>query len=302
MALTSLDNIISTASAGSAGGAAIQQYRIMWNKQIGTAAYTIGRWYDTSFLYGCPTSETFPGTALNATLFTSTNNPGFMSTGGNVSPSQKVLATIEAFGQAATAVPSWLLLVDQLMYYPAINLNTNLQQNLVNNVTLPRYTTGNGVMMYFNVTAGTTGATATALHATGFNYTNSYGSTGRVIPGTVSFVASSIVPAIPHASVAQNTFGPFIPLDAGDQGVQSVQNIQFTVSCGTACTVNLILCKPLAAIPLTTIWVPQSRNFVFDMPSMPRIYDGACLNFLLFSGAATAASQQFNAMMTFIWG
>jgi hypothetical protein len=275
----------------------------MWNKQIGTAAYTAGRWYDTSFLYGYPTSETFPGTALTSTLFTSTNNPGFMPTGGNVSPSQKTLTTIEAFAQNATSVPMWLLLVDQLMYYPQINLDTNLQQTLINTVTLPRYTSGSGVMMYFNVTAGTTGATATAIHPTGFNYTNSYGTNGRVIPGTVAFPASAIVPSIPHAQPAsQNTMGPFLPLDAADQGVQSVQNVQFTVSCGTVCTVNLILCKPIAAVPISTVWVPQGRNFIFDMPYMPRIYDGACLNFLLFSGVAVAASQQINAMMSFIWG
>ena len=296
MALTSLDNLVSTASAA-------QQYRLMWNKQIGLAAYTAGRWYDTGFLYGYPTSETYPGTALNATLFSQTNNPGWMPTGGNVSPSQKVLANIEAFAQNTTSAPAWLLLVDQLMYYPLINLDTNLQQPLINNVSLPRYTNGNGVMMYFNVTAGTTGATATAIHPTGFNYTSSYGTPGRVIPGTVAFPASQIVPCIPHnGAAAANTYGPFLPLDAADQGVQSVQNVQFTVSCGTACTVNLILCKPLAAVPLSTIWVPQGRNFVFDMPYLPRIYDGACLNFLLFSGTAYAVSQQINAMMTFIWG
>ena len=295
MAVT-LDNLISSSSAG-------QGFEALWNKQTGLAAYTAGRWYDTSYLWGNPTQETYPGTPLTATLYTQANNPGFLYTGGNVSPMNKYLTKIEALTTAAT-LPAWLLLVDMLMYYPQINQNTNVQQLLINNVSLPRYTTGNGVMMFLNTIAGTTNASTVSLHPFGFNYTNYYGTTGRVIPGTVALTASAIVPHIIHSGVAANNFGPIIPLAAADQGVRSVQNVQFnvtTVAAGTASTVTLVLCKPLALVPLTTIFVPQGRNFIFDMPSMQRIYDGACLNFLLFAGAATPASTQLMAEMSFKW-
>lgn len=295
MAIDSLSDIIAASSNG-------RNWRSVWNKATGLAAYTAGRWYDMSFLYGNPTSETFPGTALTAYQFTSANNPGWMNIGGNVAPYEKYLVNTEAFTTAATGVPSWLLLVDMLTYYPLINLNTNSQQNLINNATLPRYADGKGVMMYLNNISGTTGATAMNLHPTGFNYTNSYGATGRVIPGTVALTASAIVPQILHSGVAANNFGPFIPLAGADQGVKSVQSVQFTAATGLAATTTLVLCKPLAQVPLTTAFVPQGRNLVFDMPSLQKIYDGAYLNFLLFAGAATAASTQFCAELVFKWG
>ena len=295
MAINSLSDII----AASANG---HSQRTVWNKATGLAAYTAGRWYDTSFLYGSPTSETFPGTALNATLFTSTNNPGWMNIGAPVSPLEKYLVNFEAMSPVATGAPSWLLLVDMLMYYPQVNLNTNSQQNLVNNVSLPRYSDGNGVMMYLNNIAGTTGATAMNLHPTGFNYTNSYGVDGRVIPGTVALTASAIVPQILHSGVAANNFGPFIPLAGADQGVRSAQSVQFTASTGLAATATLVLCRPLAQIPISTAFVPFGRNLVFDMPCLQRIYDGAYLNFLLLAGGAVVASTPFYSDLVFKWG
>ena len=296
MAINSLDDVIVASANG-------HSHRTLWNKATGLAAYTAGRWYDTSFLYGSPTSETFPGTTLNATLFSATTNPGWMNIGNNVAPYEKCLVNFEAMCPVASpGVPDWLLLVDMLMYYPSINLNTNSQQNLVNNVTLPRYADGKGVMMYLNNIAGTTGGTAMNLHPTGFNYTNSYGVNGRVIPGTVALTASAIVPQILHSGVAANNFGPFIPLAGADQGVKSVQSVQFTAATGTAATATLVLCRPLAQIPITTAFVPQGRNLIFDMPCLQKIYDGAYLNFLLLAGGNTAASTPFYAELVYKWG
>jgi len=295
MAINSLSDIIEASSNG-------RSQRTVWNKATGLAAYTAGRWYDTSFLYGSPTSETFPGTALNATLFSSTNNPGWMNIGGNVSPYEKYLVNMESFTTAATGAPCCLLLVDMLMYYPQINMNLNTQQNLINTVSLPRYTDGMGVMMFLGNVAGTTGATAMNLHPTGFNYTNNYGQDGRVIPGTVAMTASAIVPQIIHSGVAANNFGPFIPLCGADQGLRSVQSVQFTAATGTAATGTLVLCRPLAQIPISTVFVPQGRNLIFDMPSVQRIYDGAYLNFLLYAGGAVVASTQFSVELSFKWG
>ena len=302
MAITSIDGIVAAAAAG-------HQYKTTWTKQVHPtyAPYTAGRWYDTSQLFGLPTAETFAGTALTAVQCVGPGTPsvcpGCMQTGGTVEPTyNKYLASIEVNSYAATNITfGWLLLVDMLMYYPGINMNSNLMQILTTNVSLPRYTDGHGVQMYL-VSMGTTGATASNIHPYGFDYTSNLGTAGRVIPGTVALTASSLPAQIIHSGVAVNNVGPFLPLEASDDGVQSVQTVQFTAATGTAVTATLVLCRPIAQIPIATYLVPSGRDFLFSMPIFPRIYDGAYLNFLYLPGGATAASNDLYAVLDFVWG
>jgi len=298
MSIVSYDQVISNIAAG-------RSFKYVWNKQTGLAAYTAGRWYDTASLAGSPTTSTYPGAALNAVQCLSNGGSpmvGAMPIYGDVAPTyEKYLLSGEAMTPVALGVPSWLLLVDLLLYYPGLDMNSGLQQNLVNGVTLPRYVDGKGVMMFLEAMA-TTGATPHNLHPSGFTYTNTTPTAGRVIPGTVACTVSAIVPHIVYSGVAANNFGPFIPLQTGDQGVKSVEFFQLSVASGSASTAVLVLCKPLVQIPLTTQFVSSGRDFVFNMPSLPRIYDGACLAFLYFAGAATGASTNTYCTLDYVWG
>jgi hypothetical protein len=55
-------------------------------------------------------------------------------------------------------------------------------------------------------------------------------------------------------------------------------------------------------LPLTTAGVAAERDLVNQLPSMPRIMDGACLVWLYFAGANTAASTNFYGSVDFAWG
>ena len=57
--------------------------------------------------------------------------------------------------------------------------------------------------------------------------------------------------------------------------------------------------KEIARFPLSTLGLASERNFIFEYPSMPRIYDGAALYFGLGSGVATPASSAISGMLTF---
>ena len=54
--------------------------------------------------------------------------------------------------------------------------------------------------------------------------------------------------------------------------------------------------------PLSTLGLAAERNFMFEFPSFPRVYDGAALYFLFGSGVATPASSAFSGTLNFIWG
>jgi hypothetical protein len=248
-----------------------------------------------------PVAATFPGDALTPVACTA-STIGWLPHGPAVEPGyNKYLSAIEVHTPVATGALSWLMLVDMLLYIPGIDMNSAAQQAMVAGGSLPRYTDGVGVQMFLEA-AATTGATAHNLHPSGFTYTNTTPTAGRTIPGTVACTVSAIVPHIVHSGTAVNNFGPFIPLAAGDLGVKSVENFQLSAGSASASTATLVLCKPLAQIPLPITFVSSGRDMIFNLPTMPRIYDGACLNFLLCAGSTTAASTNFEATLDFVWG
>ena len=299
MAIVSFDQITSSIAAG-------QTHRYVWNKQTGLAAYTAGYWYDTFALAGSPPAGTYPGAALTP-VATGTSTVGWLPYGSAVEPTfNRYLSSVEVHTSVLLGVPSWLMLVDVLMYYPGINMNTNLQQTMLAGDSLPSRCAngtndGTGVMMFLTA-AATTGATPHAFHSTGFTYTNTTPTGGRTIPGTVACTVSAIVPHIVHSGIAINNFGPFIPLAAGDVGVKSVEKFQLAQASGSASTSTLVLCRPIAQVPLTTQYVSSGRDMIFNTPILPRIYDGSCLSFLLFAGVAVGPSTNFEAVLDFVWG
>ena len=247
-------------------------------------------------LTGMPAANALTtGTALAWQSLNDTSS-GALYHGGNVSTLIKNLLTMEAVTTAATGVPGKLMLVDLQGYYPGISMNSATAQTLTGTPTL-RYTNGVGVMAFLDITTAS-GATA---HNVSLSYTNQSATAGRALGATVACTASAIVGHITHSGTAANNYGPFLPLTAGDTGIQSVQSLTLSAA-SLAGVASLVLAKPLATIPLTTASVASGRDFLFNMPSLPAIPDGACLAFLYMSGAATAASTTFQGELNVAWG
>ena len=294
MTIQSIDNLVSSISAG-------KTTRYDWNKITGAAAYTAGRWYDISTLAGSPVANSYPGAALGWVSCNESTGNGTdifgIPNGGNVSTDIKHLLNMAAWSTAATGVPSTLMLIDMQGYYPGINMNVATSQTLTGTPTI-RYTNGVGLRAYLTARA-TTGGTA---HNISMSYTNQSATSGRTMPVTVAATASAIVPHIVHSGTAANNYGPFLPLASGDTGIQSVQSIQLSAASGTASTAALVLAKPLAQITLGVASLMTEKDLLNQIPSLPQIKDGACLTWLLGTGAATAASTTFAGQTEFVWG
>lgn len=293
MAFSSIDDMLAEIAAGKFN-------RTDWNKITGLAAYTAGRWYDTSALGGTPVANAWAGTSLAWTTCTESAGNGTqifgMRHGGDVSADTKHVMNVMALSSVATAVPSMLMLVDLQGYWPGISVNSAVAQNLTGTPTL-RYANGAGCRLFF-VSQSTSGATG---HNIALSYTNQAGTTGKTLPVTVSMTASAITPHISHSGAAANNYGPFLPLANGDTGVQNVASVTFSAASGAG-TGALCLARPLLTLPLTTVSVAAERDLVNQLPSMPRIVDGACLTWLLFTGAAVGASSNFYGAVESAWG
>lgn len=293
MAIESIDQLYAAFSAG-------QTERTDWNKITGGAAYTAGRWYETFSLGGYPPATAFPGTALAWKTCDDATGDGTtrfgIPHGGNVSALIKHLSTMAAWSTAATGVPAVLQLVDVQGYWPGINMNLATAQTLTG-TPVHRYTDGAGCRLALAIR---TSAGATA-HNVAISYTNSASTAGRTMPVTVACTASAITPHITHSGTAANNYGPYLPMASGDTGVKSVETVTISAASGGG-TAVLMLVKPLATIPLSIASLMTEKDFWNQLPSAPQIKDGACLGFIVGTGAAMAANTTLSGSIETVWG
>lgn len=168
------------------------------------------------------------------------------------------------------------------------------------NTLLPRYTDGSGVQAYFVNTNSTALGAATPNLSLG--YTRNDGTASRATPTTLPIGKTAAANGlILYSGTGAGKYGPFVPLQAGDGGILQVDTIQNSVSYVSG-EYAVVLCKPLLTLPITTLGVAAERDLVNQLPSMPRIYDGACLNWLIYSGANTPTNSAFYGHLDVAWG
>jgi hypothetical protein len=263
-----------------------------WRKTPSQTTLT-GIWYDLSMSPGMPTPKYwFDATPLTAKVITQSNDGGFYH-GANVSPSIKYLRTIitQAHSTSTTnATPLNAILCDYLMYYPSIDDGTTDEQIMDNTNIIPRYLTGEGVMMIAITTGARTGGQSFTV-----KYTNSQGVTGRisqtVIQNTASYIGS-----VTNSNTAITNGQWMIPLQDKDTGVRAVESV--TMNGIDVGLFSIILVRPLCQICFRecqisnagTINTPNEKDFLIPTGEMPRIYDDAFLNFLVLPQASLATT------------
>jgi hypothetical protein len=162
---------------------------------------------------------------------------------------------------------------------------------------LPRYSTGAGVQAFLTPTTVMGAATPNLS----IGYTNSEGTAGKATPTTLPIGNSAAaVTSIVYSGTGNGKFGPFMPLANGDAGVRSVQTATISTSYLSG-VLNLVLCRPLLTLPITTLGVTAERDLVNQFASMPRVYDGACLAWLMLAGAATPVASPLSGHLEFGW-
>lgn len=168
------------------------------------------------------------------------------------------------------------------------------------NWLLPRYTNGAGLNAIFFNPASTPMGAATPNLSLGYTNSNQTGSraTPTVLP--VGKTAASNSHILYTGATGAGKYNYAVPRQSGDAGIAQIDTIQNSSSyvSGTYC---VALYKEIARFPVTTLGVAAERDFLNQLPSLPRIYDGAALYFVIGSGAATPANSAFSGNLDFIW-
>lgn len=156
---------------------------------------------------------------------------------------------------------------------------------------LPRYSDGKGVQAFY-VPSTVMGAATPTMTLT---YTNKDGVGGKTTPSSPALPTGTTacpVSQVAHSGTGAGKYGPFVPLASGDGGIRlpTVNTLSVSYVSGQ---LNLVLCKPILTLPLTTLGVAAERDCLNQVASLPRVYDGACLGWMIYNGAATPANSPF---------
>lgn len=286
MGFSSLDNLISKISVD--GQTDFQ----ITNKTTGVAGVA-GTWTDPTVFNGYPVADTYAGTSLTY-VATDENSTGAIPHGGNVSTATKHFLNAGASIFAAAGAPWYVMCMDQIGYVPITGTDvTGTGSRTITMTALDgsaRYPNGAGLRAYFSTEVAPTlgGPNLTAM-----TYTNQAGTTAKAVPVTVGFAATPVAGMVPHSGNAATRYAPFLPLAAGDSGIRDLE--AFTLSGGTAYTGSgqlvLHLVKPLFILPVVASGMYSERDFLNQLPSLPRIKDGAYLKYMYFQTGATTTTS-----------
>ena len=164
---------------------------------------------------------------------------------------------------------------------------------------LPRYTNGAGVQaIFFNPAATALGAATPNLT---LGYTNSAQTASRATPGVapVGKTAASNSLVL-YTGTGAGKYNYQSPLQAGDAGIAQLDTIRNSTSYVSG-TYTVALVKEIARVPITTLGVAAERDLVNQLPSLPRIYDGAALYWMVGSSTTTPANANFSGHITCVW-
>lgn len=134
-------------------------------------------------------------------------------------------------------------------------------------------------------------------------YTNSTQTASRATPTVLPIgkTAASNSHLLYTGATGTGKYNYAMPKQAGDAGYAQVDTIQNSVSYVSG-EYSVALVRELAQFPLSTLGLAAEQNFMFGIPSLPRVYDGAALYWLWGSGVATPASSAFSGYLNFVWG
>lgn len=132
-----------------------------------------------------------------------------------------------------------------------------------------------GVQVFVEV-SGTLGTVAGVTAV--LTYTNQSGTGGRV-------TGSIAMGAVTQGCLQSGGF--FVPLQAGDTGVRSVESIAITGT--TTGTISVVFAKAITMLP-TSAGAYVERDMVLQTPKMFQLRDSAALQWIYMSGLATAGN------------
>jgi hypothetical protein len=259
-------------------------------RKVPSQATVAGWWVDLSMAAGNPKPNFYAAEPLVAAQL---DDFAGIFHGDAKDPARKVLSDLALCTPTAGLVGQYKLL-DYLLYYPFVDLDSTDEQTMDNTVTLPRYATGEGVEAMLVCVAPTTGSGTFT-----YNYIDSDGNP-QTSPTVSCSIASAGISSLVTSQPATADGGRiFLPQASGSKGIRSITSVTGIVPNGGLAA--LVLVKPLASAVIREVSVTSEISYLsMRFPGPPQIVDGAYLN-LVMNCASSVAAGTLTGFARFVW-
>lgn len=259
----------------------------------GVVGQSLGITSDLSGNSGIPVLSPYAATPLAFTPQSHDRNK-FVFTGPTPPAGQSKYIMTWEMRHSSTQARVTYTLCDLLGFYAAIDSDSVDLQTMDNTLTLPRYTSGEGVQMVIQNSVATSASNIATIE-----YVNHLGQT-KTITSTVLQRTATQVASCASSAFSGNATSLFLSLTGGDLGVRQVNSIQFDTAVGGL--MNLLLVKPIARTVSNENLVSTEKNFITQQGiAMPKLEDGAAL-IIYAHGAIASAIAPIHGYFNFVWG
>ena len=293
-------NLRAWSDADNAGQCHFTSFR----KAVSSTATTTNAWIDYSYFPGSPVANFYASEPLVAAELETSRGIRVPP----VAPATQWLRNLKLMSAASSATSTLngrqqIVLADLLMYYPFVDTDAvGEQQDLTTSISLPRYTSGRVIGV------GQSASSTNGLFT--FTYTNQDGTPGRVSQACNTFVVAGGGQVVASSVQSATSFHPYLALQGGDSGVQSIQSVTFTAGGGGL--MALVIVQPILECFVTqesrrtTTGNLESYGACDEFASVinhrPRqIKDGAVLNLFAAGHAGSLASSILAGMLETTW-
>lgn len=255
---------------------------------LGTTSAT--QWVDGTISSGYPRANFYASSPLEAAHMDETRG---IYHGPDVAPAKKYISNFNYCFAGVNARSVEGKVLDFLMYYPFIDgTDTSGAQNMVQTVSLPRFTDGEGVRAML-VTQASGDLVVGSFR---YDYINQDGDL-KTSPDITMGVTNNIY-AIIDGIINVTAQGPFLPLADGDTGIRSIVSYtQISAKGGLYC---LVLVKPILNFVCGAGFETNEINVIAQNSCLPKVEDGAFLGFI-FRGPLSLNGAPMVGYMNFIW-
>lgn len=258
-------------------------------RRVPSQASVAGQWVDLSMAPGNPQPNYYVGSPYEATLL---NGQRGIFAGSAKAPATQRIVSLSLCTPTAALVGAYKLL-DYLLFYPLIDLDDVSIQPTDNIVTLPRYSTGEGVRAMLVVSNPTIGSGSLR-----YVYTDSDG-IERTSPDILLNTSADAPATVVTSQQGTSCTGQlFLPMHHASKGIRSITSVEVIAPNGGLAT--LVLVRPIVDAQVFEINVVSQRNYVTELPHAPAIVDGAFLG-LVANCAGTVAAGQLTGNAVFTW-
>lgn len=273
-AFASLDAIVAAATAGK-----VQDLRFT---KTGVASAAIGGAMDLWTRAGYPAAGAAGGASPGGTNWSSASAGALPFTNPSTT---NTLQPMSGFS-SASVINNCLLMYDRL-HSVVKTMNSSATQAVSGTPTRYQSTTPGDVQSaegnFYFPSNPTTVLAATAHNWTVCQYTNSAGTATRSSPSIAG------LSACPVSAVDLAVFNWFMPLQAGDLGVQKMTQLQASALVATG-TIDFVLAHPMFYMPCPVAVLVCQHDWLYTAFRAHKIVDSACISFLEMPKPATTAT------------